>query len=122
MPIGRLWAGRACGTNIGNLIMNLEGEDSALCGKLRLLDNQVGIAVYSIAGSFDGSLLKIAGEPEASPEGQKLGALSAHARLNSKGELHGERQPSIGTAGTFVLYPHDQQPDQTPDKASDSPA
>jgi hypothetical protein len=89
---------------------------------MRFLDQQFGIAVYAITGSFDGSLLKLQGEPETQPEGQTLGSLTTRTRLNSKGELHGEWQTTIGTGGTLVLFPHDQVPDQASDKTSETAA
>lgn len=106
MPLSRLWAGRAYGTNTGNLFVQLEGEDAALTGTLRLNEPGVAIVVYDITGSFDGTELSITGVPRAQIEGLVLGQLTASARLDSKGELHGTWETNIGSAGTFILYPH----------------
>ncbi len=120
MAIGRLWAGRAYGTNIGNLSVTFEGDNDALRGKLRFLDQQYGIAVYAIVGSFDGEHLNISGKPESHAEGVVLTPLRASARFNGKGELHGEWQAESGTGGAFVLFPHDQPADQGSGKISDT--
>ncbi len=48
MALERLWAGKAYGTNTGNLFVKLEGDDAALVGTLRLNEAGVGLAVYSI--------------------------------------------------------------------------
>jgi hypothetical protein len=36
-----------------------------------------------------------------------LGKLAATATLNAKGELDGQWETDIGSAGTFFLFPHD---------------
>jgi len=81
-------------------------QDSALRGKLRLNEAGVGIAVYTIAGAFDGQLLTLEGTPEAMAEGARLGQLKASGTLQREGSIKGEWETSIGTAGTFVLFPH----------------
>lgn len=108
MALGRLWAGRAYGTNTGNLFLKLEGEDTALVGTLRINEPGVGLAAYSIAGSFDGARLTLAGEPQTQIEGRVFGRLQATATLNPRGELEGEWETAIGSAGTFILFPHDR--------------
>jgi hypothetical protein len=75
MALGRLWAGRAYGTNTGNLFVKLKGEDAALAGTLRLNDPEVGLAEYSVTGSFDGLRLTLAGEPQTHIEGVSFGRL-----------------------------------------------
>lgn len=121
MALGRLWAGRAFGTNAGNLFLKLEGEDAALGGTLRLNDPGVGLIVYSITGSFDGARLTITGEPQTQIVGVAFGRLTATATLSPKGDLEGEWDTDIGAAGTFVLFPHDRSQvsglgEQTPDQ------
>ncbi|MFG1331773.1 hypothetical protein V5F41_11035 [Xanthobacter autotrophicus] len=108
MALARRWAGRAFGTNTGNLFIKIEGDDAALSGLLHFNELGAGIAIYNIQGTFDGHQLKIIGEPQDTVEGHALGKLTAIANLNTKGELKGEWDTSIGTAGTFILYPHDQ--------------
>lgn len=110
MPIGRRWAGKVFGTNTGNLFVSLEGDDTALRGKLRILDDRFGIAVYSVTGTFDEQQLTFNGKPETVPaqDGTTHGDLKATAKFNAKGELRGDWESTLGTAGTFVLFPHDQ--------------
>ena len=50
MALGRLWAGRVYGTNMGNLFVKLEGDDPALMGTLRFNESGVGVVVYCIDG------------------------------------------------------------------------
>ena len=87
MALGRLWAGKVFGTNTGNLFIELNGDDSALQGTLRVNEPGVGIAVYSIEAVFDGVNLSLKGKPEVAPEGVALGQLTAHAALTARGEL-----------------------------------
>lgn len=111
MALGRLWAGRAYGTNIGNIFIKLNGDDTALAGTLHMNEPGVGIVVYSVQGEFDGLQLRLTGEPQTQIDGVAFGRLSAAASLNARGELNGEWSTSIGSAGTFILFPHDQGQD-----------
>lgn len=109
MALGRLWAGKAYGTNTGNLFVTLEGKDDGLKGTLRLNEPGAGLVVYTISGTFDGTRLTLKGEPETQIEGMAFGLLTANATLSQKGELEGEWETSIGSAGTFYLFPHNKQ-------------
>jgi hypothetical protein len=108
MALGHLWAGRIFGTNTGNIFVRLEGEDATLQGTLHINDQGHGIVVYNIRGCFDGSRVKFAGEAQTVAEGMVFGQLKANAILDPKGNLTGNWETTIGTAGTFILYPHDQ--------------
>ena len=108
MALGRLWAGKAYGTNIGNLFIELTGNDNTLAGTLKFNEIGVGVGTYSIAGSFDGSRLELTGTPQTDIEGVEFGSLSASGTLNSKGDLEGRWETNVGTAGTFILFPHDR--------------
>ncbi|MDF1633646.1 hypothetical protein [Mycoplana sp. MJR14] len=108
MTLGRLWAGRAFGTNTGNLFVQLEGDDNHLAGTLRLNDQDVGLTVYRVTGTFDGQELLLNGLPETKREGVSFGVLAAKAVLDAKGSMSGQWSTDIGAAGTFVLHPHDQ--------------
>jgi hypothetical protein len=114
MALTKRWAGRTWGTNIGNLFVVLEGEDTALSGVLRINEQGVGIAVYEVMGAFEAPILKLTGKPESDLEGAVLGQFAATGTMNAKGEIHGDWETTIGTAGTFVLFPHvgGEQPDQ----------
>jgi hypothetical protein len=106
MTLGHLWAGNAYGTNTGKLFVTFDGEDANLTGKLHFNDTDVGVVVYSLTGSFDGAKLELAGQPDGQPEG--YGTLQAAATLNQRGQLEGQWATTIGTAGTFILFPHVQ--------------
>jgi hypothetical protein len=119
MALGRLWAGNVYGTNTGNLFVRLEGDDKALKGTLRQHDRDYGVVVvYDIIAIFDGARLEIEGKPQQK-EGVALGLLKATATLQPNGTLAGEWETDIGSAGTFVLHPHDQS--QTPNPAAPGP-
>ncbi|MGA0563159.1 hypothetical protein ACO2RV_12005 [Ancylobacter sp. VNQ12] len=108
MALGRLWAGRAFGTNIGNLFVEFAGDDTALTGQLHFNENGVGIVIFSINVAFDGQRLQLSGNALNQIEGYNFGELTGSAELNPKGELIGKWATSIGSAGTFHLFPHDQ--------------
>jgi hypothetical protein len=119
MALGRLWAGNVYGTNTGNLFVKIEGEDNDLKGTLRQFDRDLGvIVVFDIIATFDGARLVIEGKPQQK-EGLVLGVLKATAALQPNGNLAGEWETDIGSAGTFVLFPHDQS--QTPNPAAPGP-
>lgn len=108
MALGRLWAGRIYGTNTGNLFVKLGGDNDALNGTIHLNEPGVGVVVYAVQGSFDGNRLSLTGEPQMQIDGFAFGQLTATASLGARGTLSGEWATSIGSAGTFVLFPHDQ--------------
>jgi hypothetical protein len=106
MAICKKWAGKVYGTNTGNLYATFEGHSDALTGKIHPNDPVFGLAVYGITGFFDGQRLSLQGKPEMPLDGAELGKLEAQALLNTRGELEGEWTTSIGSAGTFILFPH----------------
>lgn len=59
-----------------------------------------------MAGSFEAPSLKLTGTPAAEVEGVGLGEFTATGSMNAKGEIHGDWETTMGTAGTFVLFPH----------------
>jgi hypothetical protein len=52
-------------------------------------------------------LTVVNGEPQPKSEEFVFGQLTAAANLNTRGELIGEWTTTIGSAGTFILFPHD---------------
>jgi hypothetical protein len=106
MALTKRWAGRAWGTNIGNVFVSLEGEDGALTGTLRMNEEGVGVAVYAVHGTFEAPVLSLKGGPKEQIEGVEFGELTATGTMNAKGEIHGDWETTIGTAGTFTLFPH----------------
>jgi hypothetical protein len=117
MTLGHYWAGGVAGTNTGKVFVKLDGDDAALTGTLHFNDTDVGVAVYSLTGSFDGKELTFTGQPQT--EGDEYAPLTATATLTAKGNLEGQWHTDLGTAGVFVLFP--QQQGQAPDSAADSP-
>ena len=105
MALGKRWAGHAWGTNIGNVFLTLEGDDAALTGTLHMNEQGVGIAVYAVHGTFDAPTLSLAGQSQEQIEGVEFGQLSVTGTMNAKGEIHGDWRTTIGTAGTFALFP-----------------
>jgi hypothetical protein len=106
MTLTKRWAGRIWGTNTGNMFVTLEGEDAALVGTLRLNDETVGITVYTITGTFDALTLSLKGQIKTKIEGVEFGELTAVGKMNPKGEILGDWETTIGSAGTFILHPH----------------
>jgi len=104
--IARLWAGRVFGTNTGNLFVELDQAENRISGTLRLLDTLYGLSIYEITGSIEGSTLKFEGEPKQFAPGVETGRFVAKAIFTPQGHFRGQWQTSIGTAGTFELYPH----------------
>jgi hypothetical protein len=58
-----------------------------------------------VRGKFTGSHLALAGNTETQTENAVFGDLAATATLTASGELRGEWNTSIGSAGIFVLFP-----------------
>jgi hypothetical protein len=82
--LGKLWAGRAYGTNTGNLFVEFDKTGPEVSGLLRFLDSQFGIAVYAVEGTFD-DLLTLTGHWKQGGEADAHGELSIKARLTSEG-------------------------------------
>lgn len=106
MALTKRWAGKVWGTNIGNVFVTLDGEDAALTGTLRMNEPGVGIAVYAVQGSFAAPTLTLTGQAAAQIEGVVFGELTVTGAMNAKGEINGDWQTTIGSAGTFLLFPH----------------
>lgn len=107
MAIGAYWAGRTFGTNIANVFVRIQGPDSDLHGILRVSDQDHGIAVLSLRGTFSEDRLEIHGVPELEPAEAPTGVLHAILHLQRDGSLKGEWSTSGGTGGIAVLFPHE---------------
>ena len=103
---GKLWAGRVYGTNTGNLFVEFDETEPRLSGTLRFLDSLAGIAVYAVEGTFDDRLV-LTGHWKQGGDADDHGELSMEGNLTSEGYLSGKWNSTIGTGGTFELYPHD---------------
>ena len=108
MPsLGKLWAGRLYGTNTGNLFLQLTEADRNLRGTLRIMDSVFGVAVYNVEGTFDDAV-RLRGVPaQPAAPGVELGEIKGEGRLTEDGNLRGTWETTLGTGGTFELYPHD---------------
>jgi hypothetical protein len=63
--------------------------------------------VYGVTGTFDGSVVDLKGEAIQQPEGMTAGEVTIKGALQPDGNLRGEWSSTLGTGGTFVLFPHD---------------
>jgi len=118
MPkLGKLWAGRVFGTNTGNFFLDVDSTaEGELTGVFRLMDSVAGLTVYRVTGSFDGARVQFEGDSAEAQAGQGvvLGTIKASGFLTPQGHIRGAWNSSLGTAGTFEAYPHDQPaPDQS---------
>lgn len=100
------WAGRVFGTHTGNMFLCLEYKENIYSGVLRFNSDIYGIVTYDVkASQTDLDNLVIEGSPTIKQEGLDYGLLEGRARLSIKGEIHGEWHTSIGSGGTFVVFP-----------------
>ena len=105
--ISRNWNGKVFGTNTGNVSLALRGEDDALTGTIRLSDDRFGVVVYDAAATFNGGTLTLTGKPAGEiPEEVQVGELTVSGALTAEGRIDGEWSTTIGTGGTFQLWPH----------------
>lgn len=112
--LNRLWAGRLFGTNTGNMFVELTPKEAGLDGVVRVNDTTHGVAVYAVTGTFEDGRLRISGAATKLPPGVESGDITATAVLTSEGSLRGEWSSTIGTGGTFEIFPHDTpEADQT---------
>lgn len=119
--LGRLWAGRVFGTNTGNLFLELESSEGVVSGTARFMDPVFGLTVYRVSGTY-GDSLQLSGEPTQVQPDTAAGNLDVTARLTPDGSLRGEWRSTLGTAGTFEAFPHDQpSAEQKPASGIQSP-
>jgi hypothetical protein len=111
--LGKLWAGKLFGTNTGNVFLQFDQSEGALTGTLRFLDDRLGTVVYAVTGKFDGSKLEFHGNCTKSAEGIQVGDVRGEGDLTSDGLLKGTWSSTLGTGGTFHLFPHDAPPPTT---------
>lgn len=113
------WAGRISGTNTGNVFLRLSEQDGeTLRGTLRVNDFDLGLSIYTIEGTFDGATFKFVGVAIGDANQNELGTLNGLGSLTERGDIDGDWESSIGTAGKFRLTPQisapveDDEPDQ----------
>lgn len=66
--------------------------------------------VYEVAGKFDAGSITLTGNPQGEvSEGSIFGELTITGTLTPEGRIDGEWSTTIGTGGTFQLWPHNFQ-------------
>jgi len=103
--LGKSWAGRAFGTNTGNLAISFTKDEEELEGVVRFQDEQYGVVVYNVTGIFkDG--VHLTGKTETVIENVVFGDLTVEATLTTEGSLKGEWSTTLGSGGPFIAHPH----------------
>lgn len=103
--LGKLWAGRAFGTNTGNLSITFEKDGEELEGIVRFHDDQYGLVAYKVHGTYSDAI-KLTGNVITKVDGVEYGELSVNAALTPEGSIKGEWSTSIGSGGPFIAHPH----------------
>jgi len=103
--LGKLWAGRAFGTNTGNLSITFEKDGEELDGIIRFHDDEYGLVTYKVNGTYDDEI-KLTGNAITQAEGVEYGQLLVKAALTPEGSIKGEWSTSIGSGGPFTAHPH----------------
>jgi hypothetical protein len=102
--IASLWTGRIFGTNTGNVFLELSQTGSHLAGRLRVMDNILGSSIYKCSGTInDGIVLQC--EPETEDPEVLQGKVTVQGKFTASGCIKGSWESTIGTAGTFELFP-----------------
>ncbi|MEZ8069427.1 hypothetical protein [Vibrio sp. FF145] len=105
--IANRWAGRIYGTNTGNVFLEVSQDQNSLTGKLRIMDTIYGISMYDCTGTYDDGFRLECTPISAPEEGVVMGNVVVIGKLTQSGNIKGDWSSTIGTAGTFELYPHD---------------
>ncbi|WP_417883464.1 hypothetical protein [Vibrio rumoiensis] len=100
------WAGRIYGTNTGNVFLDLNQEAENISGRLRIMDSVFGVSIYAYSGTIDDQII-LHCKPESADDGTQHGDVTVKGRLTPQGNIKGEWESTIGTAGTLEIYPHD---------------
>jgi len=105
------WAGSIYGTNTGNIFVEFSQKDSALSGHVKISDDRFGISSYTFIGT-DSEEIVLNCSPEQTPEGIDVGDVTVVGKLQPDGTLTGQWESTIGSAGTFRLWPHNVEGSQ----------
>ncbi|MGG7647929.1 hypothetical protein ACQ4OB_07850 [Pseudomonas sp. ES4] len=103
--LGKLWAGRAFGTNTGNLAITFEKDEEELEGTIRFADDDHGLVAYKVHGTYNDEIV-LTGNSITETEGVEYGELTIKAALTPEGSIRGEWSTSIGSGGPFIAHPH----------------
>lgn len=99
------WAGRIFGTNTGNIFIEFSQDKSQLSGRVKISDDRFGISSYTFTGTENEQIV-LNCSPEQAPEGIEVGDVTVAGQLQPDGTLTGQWNSTIGSAGTFRLWPH----------------
>ena len=117
---GKLWAGQAYGTNTGKLFVSLKSSSSGeLNGKLHFNDDGGAVVVYLVEGSFHDGNLVLEGAAQNDNRDLIVGILKIKGHLDASGNVKGSWESTSGTAGTFILFPHDQSQERGSEGSSE---
>lgn len=119
MPLAKNWTGKIYGTNNGSIYLSIEERPhGSVVGRLHINDEQFGVSVYDVAGTFNGSMVQFSGTPVELPEGINANEMHAEGTLTAQGSVEGTWHTKLGTAGTYWLVPygHSTSPDGSPDQ------
>lgn len=108
------WNGRLFGTNTGNVAAQFRSDGADVKAEVRFLDDMFGPVIYTLSGTWDGNLLQLGGEGTSQDPDVALGEVTLEGSLSTDGKLIGRWKSTLGTGGSFTLYPG-------PDAASSSP-
>jgi len=107
--LGRLWAGHVFGTNTGNVFVEFTEDRSS--GTFRFLDTDSGPVVYELNEvTYSEGRLEFQGIPQADQENVEYGNIIGEGVVTNNGTIRGKWETTLGTGGTFELYPHDILP------------
>jgi hypothetical protein len=111
----KYWAGNITGTNTGKIFIELEENNGRITGVVRLSDDNLGISVLNITGTYKNSTLIVKGIPAETEEGTILGEVDVEATLTKERHLNGTWASSIGTGGAIYLFPQHRELTNQPD-------
>ena len=109
--LAKYWTGYLFGTNTGKIFLELDHDENTkiVKGEARFNDDVTGIVIYDFTGSFDDALI-IKCVPRIEKDTTvRYGDIEVTGTLKPNDIFMGTWESTIGTAGTFELYPHEQE-------------
>lgn len=106
--LAETWNGRLYGTNTGNVGAQLHTDGATVNGEMRFLDDIFGPVVYTLGGTWDGNLLQLVGPGISQNPDVTLGEFALEGSLAADGKLVGRWTSTLGTGGSFTLFPGPQ--------------
>lgn len=101
------WAGRLYGTNTGNVFLELSSQsDGRLIGIARVNDDRYGVAVFEVIGTGKDGRLELECDPKQLQDGVGAARVHVWGNLQLDSTVLGKWESSLGTGGTFRLFPH----------------